>query len=227
MEASMAAQGDAGQQGDGEAQQQQGPDVSALVEQFGSMQQGQEEMRTILTGLQEHLAPAQEEQGLPELDLSAFDPESPSFDPNELAQRLTGFVDQQAQAQAQQLVQQHIAPLQQQVGNLERQHQAAALISEFPEMGEGDTIQQVTQLSGQVAESIGQPALADNLMFVRLVYMAGRAAEAAQQENAEGPQAAQLEGGGGAGPGAGGQPGVMTAKSIVEGGGRGSSVLPF
>lgn len=227
MEASQAGQGgDAGDAGAAEqGQVQQGPDVSALAEQFGSLSQGQEEMRQILTGLQDHLAPAQEEQGLPELDLSAFDPDSADFDPNEIAQRMTGFMEQFAQQRDQQLQQTVIDPLRQQVSELQMHQQAAQLIGEFPEMGEGDTIQQVMGATKEFAQIIGAPHLAGNLQLARVLYMAGRAHEAAQGEGEESPQAAHLEGGGGAGP-AGGTPDDFKAQ-ILGGDNGGKSVLPF
>jgi hypothetical protein len=58
-----------------------------------------------------------------------------------------------------------------------------------------------------------------------LVYMAGRAADSANQEGSQESNAATLEGGGGAVPGGGGQ--VDLGDLIVNGGPRGRSVLPF
>jgi hypothetical protein len=59
--------------------------------------------------------------------------------------------------------------------------------------------QTITEATDQRLQS--QPELANKPWFWRLTYMAGRAAEAANEEGGETPQAAHLEGGGGARPG--------------------------
>ena len=129
----MAAQsqGDGGDAGQADGNGFDGPDVSALAEQFGSLSEGQEEMRQILAGLQEHVAQAQEDgPGPPPLDLDASDlehagddPGDPFGDPEQHAQQLAGHVAAVMDA--------HVAPIREELGDLRRSHDAAQLISEF------------------------------------------------------------------------------------------------
>jgi hypothetical protein len=229
MEASMAGQGQGdagdgyGQGFDGEGFDGAGMDVAALADQFGSLSEGQEEMRQILAGLQEQLAQPQDDPGLPALDLDASDLEHAGGDPGD------GFGDPVADAQElaghlSAVMDAHTAPLREEIGDLRRSHDAAQLISEFPEMGEGDTIEQVMGTTADFAHVLGRPELAGNFQLARTVHLAGRALEIAQQEgDGEVPQAAHLEGGGGAGPGSG--RGVSAAQAIV-GAGR-TNPLPF
>jgi hypothetical protein len=229
----MADQG-AQAQGQGEgggeaAEAQQGPDFQAVVEQLGSMAQGQEEMRQALAGLPELLQGQQQGPGEPEpqlLDPSMLDFENPQFDPNQAAQGLMGFVDQQWQQREQQLMQQHVAPLQQQVQQLFQTQGAMNLVAQYPEMGEEETARQVVTFAEQLAQKLGVPHLAGNADMWELAYLVGRAKETALQEEGQqdGPQAAHLEGGGGAGPAGGSQPDL---KQQILDSNRGSSVLPF
>ena len=78
-------------------------------------------------------------------------------------------------------------------------------------------------MAGQLAEAHGQPELANEPWFWRLTYMAGRAADAAQEESGDVPAPAHLEGGTGAVPGAGG----ADLGDAIVGARRGASVLPF
>lgn len=227
----MADQGAQVQQGEGggdAAEAQQGPDFQAVVEQLGSMAQGQEEMRQALAGLPELLQGQQgQEQGQEEalLDPSMLDFENPQFDPNQAAQGLQGWVEQQWQQREQQLMEQHVNPLRQQLGLIQQTGEARDLVAEFPELGEEETARSVVTMAQQLAEGLGAPQLAGHPQMWRLAYLAGRAMEAAQQEGQEdGPQAAHLEGGGGAGPAGGSQPDL---KQQILDASKGSSVLPF
>lgn len=232
MEGSAAAgpagvQGQAAGQGDGEgaADQQQngGLDVSAITQTLESLRGGQEEMRSLLQAAQQQGEP--EAEALPELDLSSWDMENPAFDPNQAAQSLTSYIEQQAQARSDALVKEHIEPLKQQQDMLRRSAEARDLVGEFPEMGQEEVARNVLGVAAQIAESVGMPELAQHVPIWRLVYLAGRATDAANQEGDEDPRAAHLEGGGGAGPG-GGQQAGMTAADIV-GARRGAGALPF
>jgi hypothetical protein len=70
VEASVAGQGQ-GDAGQGEATQQQGPDLSALADQLGTLSAGQDEMREFLQSQpwQTTDAPQEQQAGEPELDL--------------------------------------------------------------------------------------------------------------------------------------------------------------
>jgi hypothetical protein len=226
--AGAAPAGDAGQaaQGEGEGAGQ-GLDVSALQETLQSLQGGQDDMRQFLQSTlaaQAQQEAPQEEPGLPELDLSAFDPDQPSYDPNQAAQSLTQYIDQQAQARADALVKEHIDPLREQTETLRRTAEARDLVGEYPELGDEETARNVLGVAEQWAQSIGQPELAANPQVWKLVYLAGRAVDSGNQEG-DSPPAAHLEGGGGASP-AGGQQGGYTAPDIVNAR-RGSNALPL
>jgi hypothetical protein len=226
----MADQGAQAQQGDGgeTTEAQQGPDFQAVVEQLGSMAQGQEEMRQALAGLPELLQGQQqgEQPGQEEalLDPSMLDFENPQFDPNQAAQGLQGWVEQQWQQREQQLMEQHVNPLRQQLGLIQQTGEARDLVAEFPELGEEETARSVVTMAQQLAEGLGAPQLAGHPQMWRLAYLAGRAMEAAQQEGGEEPRPAHLEGGGGAGPAGGSQPDL---KQQILDASKGSSVLPF
>lgn len=232
MEASQA--GLAGQQGQGEggeAQQQQGPDVSALAEQLGTYGQSMEQMRETLQGMQQYMTqqqqaePQGEEPQAQDLDLSFLD--DPAMTPEQIAQSLTGLIDSSADQRAQALLQQHITPLTQQVSEMRLESQAERLVQEFPEMAEPETAEKVVGTARQYAEMMGRPDLANDPAFWRLTYLAGRAADQANAEQGDEPQAAHLEGAGGAGPG-GQQPDLV--QQILNPGdesGLGRRALPW
>lgn len=224
-----AAAGDAGQQTQGEAQGENGggdaPSTAQIAEMLAAQQSSQQEMFSYLQSepwRQQEAAQEEPEQS-PELDLSFLDMDDPSYDPNTIAQRLGGLIDQTVEQRVQQGIQQSVAPLQRQQEEMRRQSEVQALVGEFPEFGDPETGKAVLQMAGQLAEAHGQPDLAQEPWFWRLTYMAGRAADAAQDESGEIPAAAHLEGGAGAAPAGGGQ----DMGDAIVGAHRGRSVLPF
>jgi hypothetical protein len=70
---------------------------------------------------------------------------------------------------------------------------------------------------------MGRPELGEEPSFWRLTYLAGRAADAAQEEQGDVPAPASLESGAGATPGGGGG----DLGDQIVGAHRGASVLPF
>jgi hypothetical protein len=235
MEASgTAVAGDGGQQGAEQGQQQgeSGQDVGALATQLQSMQAGQEELRQFLMdqpwqqqGQQGEGEGEGEQQSEEPLDLSFLDPGDPTFDPDQLAQRLGGLINQTAEQRAQAL----IAPVVQQQAEMRRQNEARDLVAEFPEIAQPEVAQQVVQVARQLAEANGHPELADEPWMWRLTYMAGRAVDSANEEGSQEPGAATLEGGGGARP-TGGQQGDAAEeyRQALKGAARGGrSALPF
>jgi hypothetical protein len=168
--------------------------------------------------------PAAEEQA-PEadLDLSFLDPGDPQYDPTQLAEQLSGLVDQVAQ----QRLEAGLAPIQEQVQDMRREREWQAVADQFPELVNEEVARPVFQLAKEMAEHNGHPELQQEPWFVRMVYTAGKALEAANEEGAEAPSAAHLEGGGGAAP-AGSQVDAMTQ---VFGAGEdqplGRRALPF
>lgn len=243
MEASGAAQGAGGQQATGAdggqgAEQQPGGqfDPSQLVTSLSAIAEGQNETRELLRSLAER-APAGDagdgedgEDGndpFAGLDLSfleempaAAEAEDPAQFTAQLGQVLAQAVQQGVQQQMGQIVQ----PLQTQLSEMQQANAAADLAEEFPALADPGTAQEVMGLASQLAQANGQPELGDQPWFWRLTYMAAEAAAAANDAggNAD-PNAAHLEGAGGALPGGSG--GGDLGDAIV-GSRRGSSVLP-
>jgi hypothetical protein len=221
----QAAGGDAG--GDnGQAQgEAQGPDLSGMVDQIGQIASGQEEMRQYLASnpwqAQEPAAEEAQDEGL---DLSWMDPQNPVYeDPAAVAQRLndqiSGAVEQRVQALTD--------PMREQMAEMRRDQQARDLAAEFPEIATDEMAQQIAGpggLAAQMADQLGQPALAAEPSFWRLVYMAHKQAEQANN-GSDGPGAAPLESAGGPGPAQ--QSNEDIVKGIMESGGQGSKVLNF
>lgn len=229
--------GDAGQQaaqGAAEGQQQApgGLDPASIQQALESMQGGQEQLRQQLGQMGEFLQtnpwqPPAEEPGPEPLDLGFLN--DPMLEPQQLSERLTEVINQQAQQQAQSLLEQRLAPLEQRVNEREMHSEAADLVAEFPELGDPKVANEVVSNARAYADLLGMPEAANKPAFWRVIYMAGRAAEHASQEGSGAtPGAAHLEGGAGAAPG---QPQVDLGDMIVNGGGPGaplgSRVLPF
>jgi hypothetical protein len=225
MSAPGQAAGDAGG-GNGEAQGEgQGPDLSGMVDQIGQIASGQEEMRQYLASnpwQQPEAEPeAQQDEGL---DLSWLDPNAQQYeDPAQVAQRLndqiSGAVEQRVQALTD--------PMREQMAEMRRDQQARDLAAEFPEIATDEMANQIAGpggLAAQMADQLGQPGLAAEPSFWRLVYMAHKQAEQANN-GSDGPGAAPLESAGGPGPAQ--QTNEDIVKGIMESGGQGSKVLNF
>lgn len=219
-----------GQNGDSQGQGQQGPDISGMVDQLGTVASGMEEMRQFLASQpwQQQATEGEQEQDNGELDLSWLDPQSQTYeDPAAVAARLSeqlnGAVDQRAQAL--------IAPIAKQLMEMQHELQARDLAGEFPELASDDVANKIAGQGGlaqQLAGSLdrSQP-LEGQPNFWRLVYMAHKAAESANAENGSGDPAARLESGSGPGPA-----NQMTEADIVQGivnagDGLGKRVLDF
>jgi hypothetical protein len=222
--------GDPSQQQAGEQQAEQAqPDLAGIQQQLSELGPSLEQMRGMLTQQQEALQaqqqPEQPDDGQPDPqpDLSFLDPDSPAYNPQDAAQALAQVMQESSQQQ----VQAALAPLQEQVRNMEAQRQADMLAAEFPDLQDPEIAQNVIDVSRQYAEMLGQPELGNNPAFWRMAYMAGRAADAANAEQQEQPAAATLEGAGGASPGGGADAQKQVVDGILNAGGAGRSVLPF
>jgi hypothetical protein len=225
----MSAPGQAAGGGGGEGQTQgeaQGPDLNGMVDQIGQIASGQEEMRQFLASNPWQPQEAEAEQ--PEadnLDLSWLDPQNQVYDdPNAVAQRLndqiSGAVEQRVQALTD--------PMREQMAEMRRDQQARDLAAEFPEIATDEMAQQIAGpggLASQMAESLGQPGLAAEPSFWRLVYMAHKQAEQANENGSDGPGVAALESSGGPGPAQ--QSNEDIVQGIMDAGGQGSKVLNF
>lgn len=218
------AGGEATEQGE---QTPQGPDFGQqLQDALGPMQAQLEDVRTWL----EQNPPAQEQETEQQTDpatppdLSYLDPSSPNYDAQTAANQFLQLLEQQHGQQMEPLMQE-IGQLRDGLADMRSQAEAEQLAAEFPDLAKQEVSDKVFALAQQWAERAGlPPEAAKNMQVIRMVYMAGRAAEAANAEaSGEQPAAANLEGAGGAAPAA--PVGGLTAESIV--GAPGRSVLPF
>jgi len=230
-------QGDAG---GGEAAaaaegQGEGPDIGSLVAQLQEGTQSQEQLRQQMATMQELLTSRlpepqaeAEPDAMADIDLSWLDSGDPQLD-QQMAQNFTTMVDAAVDQRVQQALQQHVAPLQQTQEDMRRAMEADQLSTEFPELQHPETARQVISNAAEWAEMVGKPELAASPQVWRMVYLAGRALEQAQdEEGAEPPNAAHLEGAGGAIPGGGQQVDLLSliAGDPGEGGRLGRKVLP-
>jgi hypothetical protein len=235
-------QGAGGANGQGDGQQQGGngegtgtvPGLEAMAQQMQEFGQQLEPMREFLQSQQwQEIQQAQADPQQPQpqddpfsgLDLGFLEDPSVAaqMDPEQFSQQLSQTISQAAEQIADRQVEQRVGPVEQQLAEMQRQQDVASLVGEFPEIAEEDTAKQVLQAAGQLAEQMGQPELGQNPKFWRVVYMAGRAADAAAEEQGDISAPAGLESGAGATPGGGG--GDLGDQIVGARAGRG--VLPF
>jgi hypothetical protein len=180
MEASQAGLAAGGNgQGDGGQGESQGPDVAALAQQLEAQGGTLEQMREFLVAQpwQQQPEPSQQEQEPTfhdDLDLSFLDPGDPTFDPQQVAERLSGLIDQVTDQKVNQAIQQHVDPLRQENVDARREREALALATEFPELEDNAVAGEVVGAARQIAEAYGQPELAAEPWFWRMTYMGGR-----------------------------------------------------
>jgi hypothetical protein len=198
MEASVAGEAVQGEAVDGAAEQaqEQAPvfDPQPIMQGFEDIRGQLEELRSQMTP-QEEAAAADEGLDFSWLDESAG-PEG-ELDPEAFQQNLRQMIQQEGLRAA--------APALEAVQEMRIQQQAAALVQEFPAIGEPETAQNVVQgaqeLAAVVAQEVGLPAEAANALsrspaLWRVVFMAANAADRAQQQDQAAPGHAHLEGGG-------------------------------
>lgn len=228
-----ASGGDGGAaQGEGQAQQQSGPDLNELAGRLDQHGQTLEEIRGFFQtqreqGQQQQAEPVDEtpdmSEFLRELDQGLNLGAGTDFEAAN--KHLADVVGQVADQRAQALV----APIQQQLADMQHNQIAQDLVNEFPEMAEEATAKRVVGQAQQWAAENYPPEIAKVVAnhpgTWRMMYMAGKAAESANDAGSGDSAAASLESGNGAGPGA--QQQVDRVKQIMEAGGRGKSVLDF
>ncbi len=224
MEASAAglapAAGDAPAEGQapagGEQDAQQQPDLGQLSSTLDGIGQMLEQQRDYLASEPWQQRPAEGEvEGEPQPaapDLSFLDENQPGFTPEAAAQQLAALIDNAAQERATSAV----APLAQQLQDMQVTAESDAMIARYPQMGEDEVAEKVIDTAQKWCESIGRPELAAEPAVWEMVYLAGRAADQANAEGQGGP-AATLEGAGGASPGGAAQGEIPTTQSITAG----------
>lgn len=231
--AAAAGQGDGGDAQQGGEGAGTGPDFAAMQQALTTQGETLESMRDFLQsspwqqiqgaaqgdGQQQGDPAAQAEAGL-DLDLGFLDPDvAATMDPQVLQQKLQDTISQAAEK----IADRKVAPAMEGLAEMRRSNEVTALVGEFPEFGEEDTAKSVVGAAKQLAEQMGQPALANEPGFWRLVYMAGRAADAAAEEQGDISAPVSLESGAGATPGGGGG----DLGDQIVGARQGRGVLPF
>jgi hypothetical protein len=207
-------------------------DPAVITQGFESLRGDMEQMRQSFT--QQNQAPAEEPAADEDFDLSFLDATNPDYDPGVQQQQLQQW-QQQVLAQASAPAREAMAAIQQ----MRVEQEAAALVADFPELGQQETAENVVNgarqfgeqlISGLGLDQLGLPPqmvqqiaqrVGDSPAAWRTVFMASKAAQMASGESSA-VDATFVEGGNGPGPGAPQQdPGDL----IV--GARGSNVLPF
>jgi hypothetical protein len=201
--AEAGAEAAGGEAAEGE---QGGIDFSPVFERFEQLTPRLEGLEQTVSRLAE---PAEEEGGDEfEIDLDSLygPPEDGEQQERQLdPQALQSMID----ARAQQLLQQHLDPLQQQVRSIQVGLDAEALTARYPDLAKEEVAGPVVEQARALAEAMGNPALAQNTQFVEVIYKAQMAdARAAGERPAGAEEGFELERAGGAGPAAGEEPSI-------------------
>lgn len=190
---SDAATSDAGQtEGTEATEQQAGLDLAPIMERMDGIGSTIEQLRASLT-------PAEEAEAEEEFDYTSLfedaDAESPQFDPQ--------AVQQMIQQEAQRLIEAQMAPMTEQIRNIQVGLDAEQLVAKYPDLNDDAVVGPVVQAAQALAEAVGDPSLAQNPQVVELIYKAQRADKQAAGERPVGAeQGFDLERAGGAGPAA-------------------------
>jgi hypothetical protein len=232
--AAGAPSGDAqqGENGGGEAQAQQGPDVGALTEQLNALGQGMEGMREFLQSQPWQQQPDEGAGGEPEpqtIDPSALS--EYTYGDEDAAKQLASVIESQmAQREAalRQEFQRELGTVNERVSERERLEQMGELVAEFPDMQNPDVARAIVQQAHELAAAHGWgEEWANSPSSWRLVYAAQEMHKQAQEEGNGAPQPAHLEGGGGAAQAQSPNPGDDFLKMLDGSAGTGRGVLPF
>lgn len=231
-DAAAPAQGaDGGQQGNNDAQQQQGSfDPTQIQQQLETFGEGQAELRTLVQGLGEQFTQSQQpaEDAPEDIDLSQF--LDPGIDPEQQSQQLQQIIDQRIADGVERALKEHVDPIREQQLEMRQQAELTQLVEEFPILGQDqEAARQLFETTATLAASNGWPAeVANDPALLRIVTMAAgfqRAMAEEKEANAGADAGAQLEQAGGAGPLGFGPD---AAQQIVNAGTRrGAGALPF
>ncbi len=216
MEASVAANdGGAAEGAEGAQAPAGGFDLGPVMERFDALDTG---LGGRIGAIEQMLTGGDEEQadeGDGEFDLSQLfgagdEEDAPAgFDPAAL-QEAFGQYDQRSQEQ----LQKAIAPLMEQVRNIQVGLDAEALTARYPDLGKPEIAQPVVAAAKELAEALGNPDLAMNTKVLETIYKAQMADRyAAGEKPVGGEQQFELERAGGAGPAAADEPNI--AQRIV------------
>lgn len=226
MEASGTAVGGEGTEGtqegveaqEGAEGAQENGDIQSVLDRMNEVGGQVEQMQPILQQL------AQAQQGEGEEDQGSFEDRLAEFadDQGEVTpENLEKFLGSEIQRGIQEGIQQHVAPLQQQLGEVSqflRAEQLDGLMEQYPALQDEATQDKFVNEVKGYAEHFNRPDLAGDADFAELVYLAGWAGERAAQEGPGAEQGVQIEGS----STAGGQADVDPGEAIMRAGGSDS-----
>lgn len=176
-----------------------GFDLSPVLERFDDMGS---RMERIESQFSEYAQGEPEGEPEDEFDLASLfgdeqgqeaEPDPRTLNPEALQQ----YIAQQVQRG----IQEHVSPLSESVQGLTMRHEAAELVSKYPDMDKPEVAGPVIEEADQLAKSMGRPELATNMKFLGTIYEAQMARKyAAGEVPVGGKQGFEAERGGGAGP---------------------------
>lgn len=212
MEASVAAVGTEGAPGASEGTSDAGGgglDLTPVLERFDGLQSNVERLQEMFTQQQAGEGDP-EEGGADEFDAEGLFDLDNGMDPQEAQQLLAQLVDQRTSA----AVQKALAPVMERVNGIQVGLDAEQLAAKYPALATKEGAEPVVNAARALAEQLGNPALANNMQVLELIYKAQMADQhAAGERPAGGDKQFELERAGGAGPAAGDEPNI--AERIV------------
>lgn len=188
-----------------------GFDLSPVLERFDGLQSNFERLQGMVEQFGRPAEAEQDEgQGDEDFDTSGLFDLDNGMDPAEAQQLLAQLVDQRTQSG----VDKAIAPLLERINGIQVGLDAEQLAAKYPALGTKEGAEPVVAAARELAEKLGNPALATNMQVIELVYKAQMADQHAAGERPVGAEKGfELERAGGAGPAAGAEPNI--AERIV------------
>jgi hypothetical protein len=176
-----------------------GLDLSPVLERFDDMGS---RMERIESQFSEYARGDEPEEADDEFDFASLfgdeqgqeaEPEPRNLNP----EALQAFIAQQVERG----IKDAVNPLSESVQGLTMRHEAAELVSRYPDMDKPEVAGPVIEEADQLAKSMGRPELATNMKFLGTIYEAQMARRyAAGEVPVGGKQGFEAERGGGAGP---------------------------
>lgn len=215
MEASVAAAAGsegapAGAEGTPDAGGGGGLDLTPVLERFDGLQSNVERLQEMFTQQQAGEDDPAAEGDDDEFDAGGLFDLDNGMDPQEAQQLLAQLVDQRTSA----AVQKALAPVMERVNGIQVGLDAEQLAAKYPALATKEGAEPVVNAARALAETLGNPALANNMQVLELIYKSQMADQHAAGERPAGADKQfELERAGGAGPAAGDEPNI--AERIV------------
>lgn len=185
-----------------------GLDLTPVLERFDGLQSNVERLQEMFT--QQQAGEGEPAEGEEEFDAGGLFDLDNGMDPQEAQQLLAQLVDQRTSA----ALEKAIAPLMERVDGIQVGLDAEQLAAKYPALATKEGAEPVVNAARALAETLGNPALANNMQVLELIYKSQMADKHAAGERPAGADTQfELERAGGAGPAAGDEPNI--AERIV------------